>query len=67
MGKEEISKSKYGDVIKYKNDHGSYNYLIVENIKNGMVHGQIANPKGVNALTIDELVKRDAVFLEKKK
>ena len=67
MGKDEISKSKYGDVIKYKNDYGGHDYLIVQDIKDGMVNGQIASPIGVNGVSIDELVKREAVFLEEKK
>ena len=66
MGKEELSKSKYGDVIKYK-DGGGYKYLVVEQAKDGMVDGLIASPIGVNRISIDELVKREAVFLEEKK
>jgi hypothetical protein len=67
MGRKEISQSKYGDVIKYKNDYGGYYYLVVEEVKGGIVNGQIAAPRGVNGVSIDELVKNDAVILEEKK
>ena len=58
LSREELRKLKEGDVLKYNDNRGTC-YLIVEEVIEGRVHGQIASPIGVNAISIDELVKKN--------
>ena len=53
-----LENLKYEEVIKYKTEHGC-TYLIVEKSKDGKVSGQMASPIGVNAISIEELLKKD--------
>ena len=44
-----------GDAIKY----GKNDYLIVKEIKDGKIYGQLATPVGVNAVPIEDLAKKE--------
>lgn len=53
---KDILNLQRGDVVKYPGD----NYLVVDHVdeKEVVIRGQIAGPIGVNAIPIDDLVKK---------
>jgi len=59
---EFVRKLENAKVIKYDTEFGP-KYLVIEQVKGGIVHGQIASSIGANAISIDELFEKDAVIL----
>ena len=60
--REMLKNLKYGAVVKYNGSLGP-TYLIVTEVKDGIVSGCMASPVGVNSISIDELVKRESLSL----
>jgi len=61
LSREELENLEYEDVLKYNTELG-IRYLIVEEVKDGEVHGQIASPYGVNSISIEELVNKNTLL-----
>jgi hypothetical protein len=57
--KEDLANVGYGDVIRYTERHGLL-YLVVEEVRDGGIHGQIASPIGVNGIPIESLLEKKA-------
>ena len=66
MGAEErrkiLEKLKYGDVIKYQGEIGE-TYLIVAQVKEGVIEGFTGKPVGVDTISIDKLVENERLSL----
>ncbi len=64
MDRKKLENLQYGGVLKYQKENSSQPlYLIVEEVKNGKIHGRIASPVGVNAISIDELLEMEKLSI----
>jgi len=54
-----LNELRHGEVVKYSTGVMGYdNYLVVEEVEDGKVRGQIASSIGVNAVSIEDLAKK---------
>lgn len=62
-----VRKLGKAKVIEYQGKFGP-EYLIINQVIGGIVHGEIAQPIGVNAVSIDDLLEKEVViFVPEKK
>lgn len=56
--REILENLKYGEIIRYSDNEGNFEYIVVKEIKKERIRGQIATPVGVNSISIEELANK---------
>ena len=61
MNKEHRKKTleglQYGDILSWPHRTGGRVYLVVDEVVEGKVNGQLARPYGINGVSVEELLK----------
>lgn len=54
----------FGSVVMYKDPGAIYaTYLVVQKVEDGIVHGEMAAPIGVNEISLEELAKKEGLSI----
>ncbi len=56
--RREILENLRNGVIRYETEYGC-TYLVVKEVRNGKICGQMASPIGVNSISIEDILKKN--------